>query len=163
MLARDIMTRSPAVVTPDTPVHEAAALMRDRDVGFVPVVDSRDAMRLQGVLTDRDIAVRCVAARQSCDGPVSECMTTGRVDSVGPDTDLHEVVALMERDQVRRIAVVDARGRLVGVIAQGDVALHLGPTEPNEVVELVERVSAPSAAYPPPSRPPAPGQRSILS
>jgi CBS domain-containing protein len=148
MLARDIMTVNPVVVTPDAPVYEAAAIMRDANVGFTPVVDDRESMQLKGVLTDRDIAVRCVAGRRSCDGPVGECMTAAPVDAVGPDAEVHEVVALMERQQVRRVPVVDRDGRLVGVIAQADLALSLGPDEPAVIEALVERISAPSVAAP---------------
>jgi len=148
MLAREIMTPNPLVATRDTPLHEAAAIMRDANVGFVPVVDGRASMRLEGVLTDRDIATRCVAARHSCDGPVGECMTPGPIDAVRPDTDVHEVVALMERGQLRRVSVVDGDGRLVGVIAQADLALRLGPNEPATIERLVERISAPAVAVP---------------
>ena len=162
MLARDIMTVDPVVVTPDAAVYEAAAIMRDAKVGFVPVVDDCDSMRLQGVLTDRDVAVRCVAARRSCDGPVRECMTPAPIATVAPDADVHEVVALMERDQVRRVPVVDRDGRLVGVIAQADLALWLGPAEPESIEELVERISAPSSVVPPFASP-APGRGTLVS
>lgn len=149
MLARDIMTPVPAVVTPDATVGEAAAIMRDRDVGFLPVVDSLDSMHLEGVITDRDLAVRCLASHGSPDDLVGSCMTASRLDTVLPDTDVHYVVGIMERDQVRRVPVVDVDGRVVGVLAQGDLARVLGPDEPAAIEELIHRISMPARHHEP--------------
>ena len=144
MLARDVMTPQPIAVTPDEPLMRAARIMRDHDVGFLPVVVNHESMRVEGVLTDRDIVTRCVAAGAPADPRVGDCMTAGRIATVTPDADVHRVTTLMEREQVRRIPVVDATGRLVGVIAQADIALRLGPVEPLEVAELGECLSAPA-------------------
>ena len=143
MLARDLMTREPAVVTPDEPIQHAAAVMRDRDVGFVPVVADRQSMRLRGVVTDRDIAIRGVAEHFAPGRRVGDVMTDGPIDAVGPDADARAVLALMARDRIRRVPVVDA-GRLVGVIAQADLARRIGPSDPGAIEALVERVSEPS-------------------
>lgn len=148
MLARDIMTPNPAIVTLSSRVREAAVLMRDLGVGFIPVVESRDSMRLYGVLTDRDVAVRCVASHGSGDDPVTSCMTTTPITTVDPDTEIHEVMKAMEREQVRRIPVIDRSGRLVGVVAQGDLALKVGPDEPTAIEALIESISAPSVRIP---------------
>ncbi len=144
MKARDLMTQDPEFVTPDDPVTRAAQIMRDIDVGIVPVVDSRESRRLQGVITDRDIAIRHVAEGHSPECRVRDEMTSGRLDTVRPDTDESEIFSLMERDQVRRVPVVDEENRLVGIIAQADLATRLGPKEPEEVGELVEKISEPA-------------------
>jgi CBS domain-containing protein len=146
MKASDIMTRSPAVVTPDAPVSRAAEVMRDLDVGIVPVVDDLSTMRIAGVITDRDIAVRCVAQRRDPTSLVRDHMTAGHIDTVTPDADISEVIAKMELDRVRRIPVVGEDRRLVGIIAQADLAVKLGPKEPLEVEHMLERVSEPVPA-----------------
>lgn len=144
MKAREIMTSNPSVVTPDEPVSRAAEIMRELDVGLVPVVDDRSSMRLQGVITDRDLAIRCVAEKHDGSCPVRNHMTTEHIDTVRPDTDVNEVMQTMEREQVRRIPVVNDDAKLTGIIAQADVALRLGDKEPEKVSNVVERVSEPA-------------------
>ncbi len=146
MKARDIMTSNPAVVTPDEPIKRAAELMRERDVGLIPVVSDRADMQLQGVVTDRDIAVRCVAAGHGGTCKVRDHMTTDRIGTVKVDADIDEVIHKMEKDKVRRIPVTEDGNRLTGIIAQADLALRLGPKEPLRVEEVLEAVSAPSLA-----------------
>jgi CBS domain-containing protein len=141
MKARDIMTPNPAVVTPDDPITTAAQIMRDSGVGMVPVVDDKSSLRLKGVLTDRDIVIRCVAERHTPNCRVSDHMTADNVETVTTEDDVHDVVAKMETDQVRRIPVVDESRRLTGVIAQADLAIKVGPREPHVVQDLVEKIS----------------------
>lgn len=143
MKAQDLMTPNPRVVTPDEPITHAARIMRDLDVGCVPVVDDRARMHLVGVITDRDLVVRCLVERHFRDCPVADHMTMEHLDTVSPDATVEEVMNLMERDQVRRILVTD-EGRLVGIIAQADLALKQGSLEPLKVEEVLERISAPS-------------------
>ncbi|HUK62599.1 MAG TPA: CBS domain-containing protein, partial [Dongiaceae bacterium] len=109
-------------------------------------VDVPDGTKLLGVITDRDIAVRCVAEGH----PAAEClvrlhMTPAPIDTVKPDADLEDVLALMERDQVHRIPVME-KGALVGVIAGADIARHCGPRHAKQLEELLEAVSAPKGA-----------------
>jgi CBS domain-containing protein len=146
MKAQDIMTANPAAVTPNDSLGHAAEIMRSRGVGLVPVVDDLQRMHLEGVITDRDIAVRCVAHQHGTGCRVSDHMTSGQLDTVHPDDDVGEVIARMKRDQVRRIPVVDERGRLAGIIAQADLATKLGPKEPTQVEQVLERISAPATA-----------------
>ncbi len=144
MKASDIMTSDPAVVTPDDPIARAAEIMRDQDIGLVPVVDDRSRMNLAGVITDRDIAIRCVAERHDSRCRVRDHMTANRIDTVRPDTDLREVATKMETERVRRIPVVDERNRLQGIIAQADIARKVGPSDPGLVEQVLERISEPS-------------------
>jgi CBS domain-containing protein len=143
MKARDIMTSDPHVTTRREPVSRAAELMRDLDIGIVPVVDDPSSMRLIGVITDRDIAVRCVARKHATFCTVGDHMTSEHLDTVHPDDDVEVVMALMERDQVRRIPVVSDDNRLAGVIAQADLATKLGAKEAQKVEEVLQRVSEP--------------------
>ena len=143
MKARDLMTENPEFVTPDDPITRAAQIMRDIDVGVVPVVDNPESRKLQGIVTDRDLAVRHVAEGHSQECRVRDEMTSGRLDTVHPDTDHNEILQRMQRDQVRRLPVVDDDNRLVGIIAQADIATKLGSREPEKVEETLEKISEP--------------------
>lgn len=142
MKARDLMTSDPDVVTPDDPVDRAAQIMRDSGVGIVPVVDDRAGMRLEGLITDRDITIRHVA--ENCPGTctVRDHMTRERIDAVRPDANVDEILEVMERDQIRRVPVLDDDYRLLGIISQADIATR-GGIKDEEVRELVERISEP--------------------
>ena len=142
MKARDIMTTSPSVVTPEETAKHAAQIMRDLDVGFVPVVEKKSTMRVVGVLTDRDLVIRGVAeGHVPSETRVRDCMTRGPIASVGMDENLPQVIATMEEAEVRRVVVVDTAKRLVGVIAQADLATKVGPTEPHVVEHMLEKLS----------------------
>lgn len=145
MRARDIMTAVPRVVTADEPVSHAARIMRDLNVGCVPVVDDKAHLHPSGIITDRDLVVRCLAERHDRDCTVGDHMTAVGLATVTADADLAEVIQLMERNQVRRILVTEG-GRLAGIIAQADLALKEGPLEPLVVEHLLEMVSAPNLA-----------------
>jgi CBS domain-containing protein len=144
MKAQEIMTANPEVVTPDEPLSRAAGIMRSRDVGLVPVVSDRESMRPAGVITDRDIVVRHVAEGHRDDCPVQAHMTSQGLDTVKPEEDVDRVAEVMKRDQVRRVLVTDEGGRLVGVIAQADLAVKQAGDRPERVADVVERISEPA-------------------
>lgn len=146
MKARDLMTHDPYVVVPEEPVCRAAEIMRDEDVGVVPVVDNFQRMHLRGVITDRDIAVRCVAPMRGPATPVENYMSTDPLVTVRPGDGVERVMEVMRQEQVRRVMVVEGK-RLVGVISQADVALHEGRQEPAKVGQLLERISEPVHAH----------------
>jgi len=136
--ARDLMTDSPAVCTPQTSSQDAARLMQDNDCGSLPVVESRDSLKLIGMVTDRDLALRVLGRGLDANTPVREAMTKN-VASVKVDDDLKAVERVMTGQQVRRVPVVDGNGRVVGIVAQADLARALG-TSP-EVSRVVEKIS----------------------
>jgi CBS domain-containing protein len=142
MKAKDLMTLTPECVTRTDTVQQAARIMRDLDVGFVPVVEDRTTMRLAGVITDRDIAIRCVAEGFRDGSTVGEHMTTGFIARVEPDADIADVVQQMQERQIRRIAVVEGEDKLVGVIAQADLATEV--PDPEEIAATVARISEPA-------------------
>lgn len=122
--ARDIMTADPACVTPDTAISDAAQMMKDQNVGMLPVVEAEGSDKLVGVITDRDITIRHVAeGHGSPDDPVREAMTSN-VITCKPDDDIQAVMKTMASEQVRRIPIVNENGALVGVVSQADVALE---------------------------------------
>jgi len=143
MHAKDLMTRDPRVVTPGEPLTHAAEIMRDLDVGAVPVVDDRAGMRLRGVITDRDVTVRHVAAAHGPECRVRDHMTPAPVDTVHPDDSAVEVMRRMKGGKVRRIMVADDDGRLRGIIALADVALHEGEELPVFTSQVLASVSEP--------------------
>jgi CBS domain-containing protein len=143
MKAREIMTATPDAVTPSDLIQKAAEIMRDHDVGFVPIVDDRKSMKLAGVITDRDITVRHVAAGHPRECKVNEHMTNAGIETVGPDADVSQVLEVMQRAQVRRVPVVEGDGRLVGVIAQADIAVDSNRSA-EDIAGTVERISEPA-------------------
>jgi len=131
---KDAMTSNVRTATPSLSLTDAAMLMKQEDVGSVPVVDGE---RLIGMLTDRDIVVRGIA-----DGSDPHAIKAGDIASrdivtVRPDDDLDEAVRLMAQHQVRRLPVVDD-GHLVGVVAQADIAQE---AKEKDVGHLVEEIS----------------------
>jgi CBS domain-containing protein len=143
MKARELMTPSPDAVTPSDLIQRAAEIMRDRDVGFVPIVDDRKTMKLAGVITDRDITVRHVAAGHPRECKVNEHMTGVGIETVGPDAEVDQVLEVMQRAQVRRVPVVESDGRLLGVIAQADIAVDANRSA-KDVAKTLERISEPA-------------------
>ena len=117
---RDVMTRNPRTVGPGDSIQRAASIMKEVDTGFVPIVENG---KVVGVVTDRDIVVRAVAAG-SYDRPVSEIATRDLV-SVAPGDSTQRAEELMSDRQVRRVAVVE-EGRLVGIVSLGDLAVKEG-------------------------------------
>ena len=128
---RDFMTSNPRTLESGSNAADAARLMRDENVGIVPVVEGE---RLVGTITDRDIALRVVA-----DGKAPESTTVGEIASrelvtVDPKQDLDEALRLMARHQVRRLPVVEEDGKLVGIVAQADIAQHATDEQTGDVV-----------------------------
>ena len=148
MKISEIMTKDPRSVSPDTPVSEAARLMKEEDVGLVPVVErvggAETRGRLVGVVTDRDIAIRAVAEGRAVDVPVSDVMSGG-VKTCSPEDSVEDAMSLMGREQVRRIPIVDERGSLVGVVAQADIVRMSGKDRKAE--QTVEQISQPGGSH----------------
>lgn len=142
MKVQDVMTRDPRSVSPDTKARDAAQIMREEDVGIVPVVEGS---RLVGVITDRDLAVRVVADGRDGNTTVREVMSSRRIATCRPDEDLDRVMDTMAREQLRRIPIVDERGSLVGIVAQADVVRKAHDDRKAE--ETVERISEPGGQH----------------
>ena len=134
---REVMTKDPASCGASDPVSKVAGLMKQHDVGSVPVVEADK--RLVGIVTDRDIVVKVVAAGKNAEQtPVKEAMTPNPA-SCKEDDDLDFALKLMKERQVRRMPIVDGSGRLAGIIAQADVATRVNKDA--KTGELVEAIS----------------------
>lgn len=142
MRVRDVMTPDPAFCTPDCTARETALLMKEHDCGSIPIVNDRQSRRLVGTVTDRDLAVRGIAAGKGPDTPIRELMTERPV-TCGPEDEVEIVREVMVAQQVRRVPVVDENGLLVGIVAQADIALEEGAASDQEVGRIVEAISNP--------------------
>jgi CBS domain-containing protein len=132
-----IMTPRPVCCTPNEPIHCAAVLMRDHNCGIIPIVEDRNSMRLVGVMTDRDIVVRIVAAgRDPNTEPLRSYISHG-IGTVRPQASLDECRRVMETRQVRRVPVTDEHGRLVGIVSIADLARALDAEQVGHTVEEV--------------------------
>jgi CBS domain-containing protein len=137
MKAKMIMTKAPACCTPDTKLQDVARMMIDHDCGAIPVVDDLESVRPIGIITDRDIICRTVAqGKNPLELTVKDCFTNPCV-TVEEEASLDYVCGVIEQKQIRRVAVVDERGRCTGIIAQADVAEHASKRQAGEVLRKV--------------------------
>lgn len=140
MKVKSLMTSDPACCTPATPLREVAQMMVQHDCGEIPVVESQGSGKPLGVVTDRDIVVRVLAqGRNPMELAAGDCMSSPAV-CVDQGASLSEAMDLMESRQLRRILVVDGAGRVCGILAQADIALH---GRDRRTGETVERISKP--------------------
>ncbi|NMO14040.1 CBS domain-containing protein [Pyxidicoccus fallax] len=138
LTAREVMTRNVRTARLDSPVRDVAQIMKDEDCGVVPVVNERGS--LVGIVTDRDLVIRGFTGGKTPDQlRVSDVMTDD-VEAVTPDDNIHDVIALMGRKQIRRIPVVERDDRIVGIISMGDIANRADYDE--ELQEALDRVSS---------------------
>jgi CBS domain-containing protein len=138
--ARDIMHAGAQCVGEHESLQRAAQLMRDLDVGALPICG--DDNRLKGIVTDRDIVTRCIAQGFDCAGTTAGELAQGEPVNVISDADVSEVLLAMQSNQIRRLPVIENQ-ELVGIITEADLARHLPEQTVGEFVGAVS--SAPSA------------------
>ena len=136
-----VMSSDPYVVSRHASVVEAAAIMRDRNIGSVPVVDNG---YLLGIITDRDLAVRVVAEGLDPSTTKVEQVATSNLHSASPDDSLDEVYERMTIWRIRRLPIVEHDGRLVGMLAQADLVHEL---KDKKAGQLVEEISQPGDTF----------------
>ena len=139
MKVSEAMSRDVRVASPNQSICDAAKAMAEIDVGALPVGEND---RLVGMITDRDIAVRAVAARKGSDTPVRDVMSTD-VKYCFEDEDLEHVAANMGDVRIRRLPVVNRDKRLVGIVSLGDVAMVEGRGAAGEAIKGVSRPGGP--------------------
>jgi CBS domain-containing protein len=137
----EVMTPDPVSCEPDESITHAAQIMRQEDVGSLPVVDSHSSRRLVGIVTDRDIVLKVIAEGRGIEQATVRDAMTPNPASCREDDDVETAVERMAQRQVRRMPVVDAEGRLSGIIAQADVATRVNRDQ--KTGELVEAISEP--------------------
>ncbi|GIN19062.1 CBS domain-containing protein [Siminovitchia fordii] len=115
----DIMTKDVETCSLGDTIYEVAMRMKELDVGVIPIVENK---KLMGIITDRDIVLRCIADRQPPSSKVEDIMSEN-LFTVSPDTTTQEAARLMAKEQIRRLPVVE-NGELVGIVALGDLAVR---------------------------------------
>ena len=137
----DVMTRDPICCEPGDSVTQVAGIMKDKNVGSLPVVESKQSRRLVGIVTDRDLVTKVVAGGLSvASTAVRDAMTTNP-SSCKEEDDVDRAVSMMAERQVRRVPVLDGTGKLTGIIAQADVATRVRRDQ--RTGEMVEAISEP--------------------
>jgi CBS domain-containing protein len=132
------MTQNPACCEPGFTIEQVAVLMKKHNVGSVPVVTTLAALDLAGIVTDRDLTIKVLAeGRDPRHVTVGEVMTP-RPITCDPDDQISRALETMARHQVRRLPVVE-RGKVIGIIAQADIATRLNA--PADTAALVEEIS----------------------
>ncbi len=141
MKVKDIMTENPAFCLTTTSLEETARMMNEYDCGCIPVVEDADSKKPIGTITDRDITIRTVAhGKNPMQMTAGEVMTTEAV-TVTPDTSVEECCNIMEKNQIRRVVVVDENGACCGMVAQADVAINASENKTAEVVQEVSKAT----------------------
>lgn len=139
---KEVMTSDPMCCLPQDTADRLAKLMRDENIGSVPICQDRHSKKLIGIVTDRDLALQIATeGRDPRSVRAQEVMTSNPI-TCRPDDDLESALQAMERHQVRRIPVVNNNSELVGIISQADVATR--SAEPRKTAEMVEEISKPS-------------------
>jgi CBS domain-containing protein len=135
----EVMTTSPVVCIPNDLVTKVAQVMKTRDVGPVPIVESEKTRKLVGMVTDRDLAIKMVAEGRDLKTTRADEVMSRRIVTCRAEDDLQKALDAMSENQLRRIPVVDADDRIVGIIAQADVATRLN--QPEKTGAMVKKIS----------------------
>jgi CBS domain-containing protein len=142
MKIRDVMTLNPVCCIPTDTAQRAAQVLRDNNVGSVPVVEDQQSRKLVGMITDRDICCAVVAAGfDPKNTAIQDYMSTDLVTFRDGDN-LNECERAMQQNQIRRVPVVDGEGRCIGIVSQADLALK---EKPEKVSKTVAEISKPAA------------------
>ena len=139
MKVKDVMSRNPTCCTADCSLESIARIMADRDCGAIPIVGDLATRFPLGIVTDRDIVLRAVACgRNPAMLMARDCMTAPPL-TISEDADLKSCIELLEERQIRRIVVVDLAGRIVGIVAQADIATSASKRQAGELLREVSR------------------------
>jgi CBS domain-containing protein len=138
---KEVMSETVTCCSPDARLPEVARAMVECDCGEIPVVEDKERMRPIGVVTDRDIVVRAVAAEQDPrELKASECMTSPCITTT-PEASVDDCLQLMQQHKIRRVPVVDENGGCCGIVAQADIARHASKKDAGRMVNEVSKPS----------------------
>jgi CBS domain-containing protein len=143
MQCNEVMTKNPVCCFPKDTVAKAAALMKDNNIGSVPVIENEQTKKLVGIVTDRDLALKIVAEERKAKTTKVEAVMTRKVVSCHAEDELQTALDTMSRLQLRRIPVVDNDDKILGIIAQADVATRVD--QPAKTAVLVKGISRSNA------------------
>lgn len=142
MKVREVMTSDPICCLPSDKAQKVAQIMRDNNIGSVPVVADQDSKKLVGMITDRDICCSIVAAGLDTKSVAIEEYVHTNAVTCRDGENLDKCERAMQENQIRRIPVVDGNGAVIGIVAQADLALK---DRPEKVSKTVSEISKPEA------------------
>jgi CBS domain-containing protein len=135
----EVMTKNPICCLPNDMVSAAAELMKNENIGSIPVIENEQTKKLVGIVTDRDLTLKIVAAGLDAKSTKVEAVMTHKVVTCLADDDLQKALDAMAEHQLRRIPIVDNNYKVVGIIAQADVAMRVN--QPEKTAEMVKEIS----------------------
>jgi len=135
----EVMTKKPVCCLPDDLATKAAQLMKSEHVGSIPVIENEETKKLVGIVTDRDLTIRILAEGLDAKSTKVETVMARKVVTCSAEDDLQKVVDAMSKYQLRRIPVVDDDNKILGIIAQADVAMHFD--HPKKTAAMVKEIS----------------------
>ena len=138
----DVMTKNPVCCRPDDMVAKVAKLMQSENIGSIPVIENEQTRKLAGIVTDRDLAMKIVAEGRDAKSTKVEAVMTRQVVTCRAGDDLQKALDAMAEHQLRRIPIVDDDVRIVGIIAQADVATRVN--QPEKTAAVVREISQPN-------------------
>ncbi|MFO7585487.1 MAG: CBS domain-containing protein [Anaerolineales bacterium] len=135
----EVMTKEPVCCLPDDTVDKVAQLMQRDNIGSIPVIDDEKTQRLVGIVTDRDLVLKVIAKGQDAKTTKVETVMTRQMVTCLAEDDLQKALDAMAEHQLRRIPIVDSNKKIVGIIAQADVATRVN--KPEKTAEMVKEIS----------------------
>jgi CBS domain-containing protein len=135
----EVMTKNPVCCLPSDLATKAAELMKSEQIGSIPVIENEQTKKLVGIVTDRDLTLRIVAEGLDAKSTKVDAVMTRKVVTCRPEDDLQKALDAMSVHQLRRIPVVDNDNKIVGIIAQADVATRVN--QPQKTAEVVKEIS----------------------
>ena len=135
----EVMTKNPVCCLPNDMVVKAAELMKSQNIGSIPVIENEQSQNLVGIVTDRDLALKIIAEGHDARSTKVESVMTRKVVTCRADDDLQKALDAMAEHQLRRIPIVDNDNKVVGIIAQADVATRVD--QPEKTAEMVKEIS----------------------
>ncbi len=135
----EVMTKNPLCCLPEDLVTKAAGLMKSENIGSIPVVENEQSRKLVGIVTDRDLTLKILAEGLDAKSTKVEAVMTRKVVTCRAEDDLQKALDAMSEHQLRRIPVVDGDNKIIGIIAQADVATRVD--QPQKTAEMVKEIS----------------------
>ena len=135
----EVMTKNPVCCLPSDMVIKAAELMKSENIGSILVIDNEQTQKLVGIVTDRDLALKIVAEGRDAKSTNVEAVMTRKVVTCLAGDDVQKALDAMAEHQLRRIPVVDNDNKVLGIIAQADVAMRVD--QPEKTAEMVKEIS----------------------
>jgi CBS domain-containing protein len=139
MKCGEVMTKDPVCSLPNNTVKKVAQLMKRENIGSVPIVEDEQTRTLVGIVTDRDLALKIVAKGRDANSTKVEKVMTRQVVTCRAEDDVQKALDVMGKNQLRRIPIVDDDNRIVGIIAQADVATRMN--QPEKTATVVKEIS----------------------